>query len=103
MRTWVWLVKTDKGDFFITVTGRWSQVEAARMLRLVFDLLKLGIIGMIPRKRAIGPDNMMGTIIEQVEAEGQPAFNFLAGERIWQVCGRGAEYQAQKILLEKSF
>lgn len=97
----MWLVKTDKGDFSITVEGRWSQGEAARKVRQVFDLLKLEIVGMIPRKRATGSDDMMGTIIEQFESEGQSTFSFLAGERIWQVCGRGAEYQAQKILVEK--
>ena len=101
MKDWMWLVKTDKGDFFLTVVGRWTQEEAAKKVRQIFDLLKLEIIGMIPRKRATGNDDMMGTIIEHLEPKDRLGFDFLAGKRIWQVCGRGAEYQAQKILLEK--
>ena len=102
MKDWMWLVKTAKGDFFITVVGKWTQEEAAKRIKAVFEvILKLDIIGMIPRKRATGPDDMMGTIIEQLEPKDQLGFDFLAGEKIWQVCGRGVEYQAQKILLEK--
>ena len=102
MKDWMWLVKTAKGDFFITVVGKWTQEEAAKRIKAVFDvILKLDIVGMIPRKRATGPDDMMGTIIEQLEPKDQLGFDFLAGEKIWQVCGRGAEYQAQKILSEK--
>lgn len=102
MKSWMWLVKTSKGDFFITVMGKWTQEEAAKRIKAVFDvILKLDIIGMIPRKRSTGPDNMQGLIFEQLEPKDQLGFGFLAGEKIWHVCGRGAEFQAQKILLEK--
>jgi len=28
IKDYLWLVKTDKGDFFITVIGNWTQEEA---------------------------------------------------------------------------
>ncbi len=102
MKSWMWLVKTSKGDFFITVIGSWTQEEAAKRLRAVFHvILKLAIIGMIPRKRATGPDDMLGTIFEQLEPKDQLGFGFMAGKRLWEVCGRGVEYEVQIILLEK--
>ncbi|MBA7664245.1 hypothetical protein ES703_72302 [subsurface metagenome] len=58
VKDWLWLVKTNKGDFFITVIGNWTQEEAATRVRGVFRIvLKLNIIGMIPRKRVTGPDD----------------------------------------------
>ena len=102
MKDYLWLVKTSKGDFFITVVGKWTQEEAATKVRAVFHVvLKLSIIAMIPRKRATGPDDMLGTIVEQLEPKDEVGFDFMAGKKIWQACGRGTEYQAQKILLEK--
>lgn len=102
IKDWMWLIKTNKGDFFITVVGKWTQEEAAKRVRAVFEVtLKLDIVGMIPRKRSTGPDDIQCTIFEQQEPKDQLGFDFLAGEKIWQVCGRGVEYQAQKILLEK--
>jgi len=53
---WMWLVKTSKDDFFIMALGDWTQEEAATRVRGVFHtVLKLVIVGMIPRKRATGP------------------------------------------------
>jgi len=100
-KDWLWLVKTDKGDFFITVLGKWTQEEAAKKIRLVFEEIKLNITAMIPRKRVTGPDDAMGTIYEQEEPKDVLGFNFLAGKRLWEVCGRGVEYEAELIRLKK--
>ena len=100
IKDWMWLVKTDKGDFFMTVVGKWTQEEAATRVRGVFHVvLKLNILAMIPRKRSTGPDDMQGTIYE--EPKDPVGFQLFAGKKLWEACGRGAEYQAQKILLEK--
>jgi len=101
MNEWMWLVNTAKGDFFITVTGRWTQEEAAKKVRTIFDTLKLDIVGMIPRKRATGPIDMTGSIIQQLKPKDELGFDFYAGEKFWRLCGRGAEYDVQRILLEE--
>lgn len=100
VRDWMWLVKTSKGDFFMTVIGKWTQEEAAKRVRGVFEvILKLDIIGMTPRKRATGPDDIQGTIYE--EPKNPVGFELLAGKKLWEACGRGTEYEAQMILLKK--
>ncbi len=102
MKDYLWLVKTDKGDFFITVMGNWTQEEAATRVRAVFEvILKLDIIGMIPRKRATGPIEATCTICEQEEPKDELGFSFLAGKKLWDVCGRGVEYEAEQIRLKK--
>ena len=101
MKDYLWLVKTDKGDFFITVIGKWTQEEAAKKLRLVFEEIKLNITAMIPRKRVTGPDDAMGTIYQQEEPKDELGFQFLGGKKLWEVCGRGTEYEAERILLKK--
>ena len=101
MKDYLWLVKTNKGDFFMTVFGNWTQEEAAKKLRLVFDSIKLDIIAMIPRKRVTGPDNAMGTIYEQEDAKSGLGFEFLGGKKLWEVCGRGVEFEAELIRLKK--
>jgi hypothetical protein len=52
VKDWLWLVQTDKGDFFITVLGNWTQEEAAKKIRRVFDEIKLDITAMIPSRRS---------------------------------------------------
>ena len=101
MKDYLWLVKTNKGDFFMTVFGNWTQEEAAKNLRLVFDSIKLDIIAMIPRKRATGPDDAMGTFYEQEDAKSGLGFEFLGGKKLWEVCGRGVEYAGTRVLLDK--
>ena len=101
MKDWLWLVKTDKGDFFITVMGNWTQEEAAEKARLVFDNIGVKITAMILRKRATGPDDNMCTLYEQKDAKSGLGFDFLAGRKLWQVCGRGAEYDAELIRSKK--
>ncbi|MBA7682501.1 hypothetical protein ES703_90851 [subsurface metagenome] len=102
MKDYLWLVKTDKGDFFITVMGNWTQEEAAKRVKAVFDvMLKLDITAMIPRKRVTGPDDAMGTIYQQLEPKDELDFAFLGGKKLWQVCGRGAEYDAELIRSKK--
>ena len=99
---WMWLIKTNKGDFFMTVVGKWTQEEAAKRVRAVFELvLKLDIVGMIPRKRSTGPDDIQGTICEQLEPKDALGFDFLAGKKFWDLCGRGVQYEAQMILLKE--
>lgn len=100
-KDWLWLVKTDKGDFFITVLGNWTQEEAAKKLRLVFEEIKLNITAMIPRKRATGPIEATGTIYQQEEPKDERGFEFLAGKKLWESCGRGVEYEAELIRLKK--
>lgn len=100
MKDYLWLVKTNKGDFFITVVGNWTEEEAAKILKTVFDIaLKLEIIAMIPRKRVTGPDDAMGTIYQDEKIA--LGFQVLGGKKLWQVCGRGVEYEAELILLKK--
>jgi len=101
VKDWMWLVKTDKGDFFMTVVGKWTQEEAAKKVQQVFETIKLDIIGMVPRKRATGPDDMRGTIYEHQEPKDILGFDFFAGRKFWEICGRGAEYEAELILLGK--
>ena len=99
---WMWLVKTSKGVFFITVVGKWTQEEATKIVRAVFEVrLKLDIVGMIPRKRSTGPDDIQCTIYEQQEEKDELGFHFLAGKKIWEACGRGAEFDAE-LVLQKS-
>lgn len=101
IKDYLWLIKTNKGDFFMTVIGNWTQEEAAKIVRGVFEIvLKLGIIGMIPRKRATGPIEATGTIYEQEEPKDELGFSFLAGKKIWEACNRGVEYEAKCICLK---
>jgi len=102
MMDWLWLVKTNKGAFFITVLGNWTQEEAALKIRVVFDvILKVDITAMIPRKRVTGPDDVMGTIYEDEKSGNERGFSFLAGKKLWEACGRGVEYEAELIRLKK--
>jgi len=101
MKDYLWLVKTDKGDFFITVLGNWTQEEAAKKLRLVLDSIKLDITAMIPRKRVTGPGDAMCTIYEQEDAKSGLGFEFLGGKKLWEACGRGVEFEAELIRLKK--
>ena len=49
-KVWMWLINTNKGEFFMTVAGKWTQEEAANRVQAVFKvMLKLEIVGMIPR------------------------------------------------------
>lgn len=101
VKDWMWLVQTDKGDFFITVVGRWTQEEAADKVRQAFDRIKVDIIGMIPRKRCTGPDETQCTIYEPEKPLPPLGFEFFAGKKLWQVCGRGAQFEAELILSKK--
>jgi len=95
----MWLLKTNKGDFFVTVLGKWTQEEAAKRVNAIFKvLLKLDIIGMIPRKRSTGLDEIQCTIYEQrQEDKDELDFHFLAGKKIWEAAGRGVEFEAELI------
>jgi len=101
MKDYLWLLQTDKGDFFISVFGNWTQEEAAKKARTVFDSIGVNITAMIPRKRATGPDETMCTLYEQKDAKSGLGFDFLAGKRLWEACGRGVEYEAELIRSKK--
>jgi len=101
MKDYLWLVKTDKGDFFITVLGNWTQEEAAEKARAVFETIKVNITAMIPRKRVTGPDDAMCTLYEQADAKSGLGFEFLGGKKLWEACGRGVEFEAELIRLKK--
>ena len=101
IKDYLWLVKTNKGDFFISVAGNWTQGEAAKKVWLVFGWMKLDIIAMIPRKRATGPDNAVGTIYQTEEPEDGRDFQFLGGKKLFEACGRGIEYQIERVRLDK--
>ena len=94
-KDYLWLIKTNKGDFFVTVSGKWTQEEAAKKVREVFDSLQLETIGMIPRKRASGSVDTTCTILE--DKKEPLGFFFMAGKTLWDVCGRGVEYEAELI------
>jgi len=101
MKDFLWLVKTNKGDFFITVVGWWTEGEAAKKLWQVFEEIKLDIIAMIPRKRATGPDDAVGTIYQTEEPKDGRDFQFLGGKKLFEACGRGIEYQIERVRLDK--
>ena len=48
-----------------------------------------------------GPDDAMGTIYQQEEPKDELGFQFLGGKKLWEVCGRGTEYEAELIRLKK--
>ncbi len=101
VKDWMWLISTAKGDFLISVAGEWTQEEAAQKLKYVFEVfLKLPIIGMVPRKRSTGPEEMLGTIYEHAEPENPLGFYFLGGKKLWEACGRGVEYEAELVLMK---
>ncbi len=98
VQDWLWLLKTDKGEFFGNVVGKWTQEEAATWVRAVFHgILKLTIVSMIPRKRCTGQQDNLCTIFEQQEKVGGIGAHFLAGRKVWEACGRGAEFEAELI------
>lgn len=102
MKDCLWLVKTDKGDFSISVIGNWTEVEAVKKLRQVLDGVGLSIIAMVPRKRATLPMEASATIYEQEEPyKDKWGFSFLAGKKFWVVCGRGVEYEAEMVRFKK--
>ncbi len=101
MKDYIWLLKTDKGDFFITVYGPWTQEEAAEKVQAVFKAIGAKITAMIPRKRVTGPSDAGCTLYEQKDAKSGLGFDFLAGKKIWEACGRGAEYEAELIRSKK--
>lgn len=92
---WMWLVKTKKGNFLISVIGKWTQEEAAVRVKGVFKvLLKVDILDMIPRKLTTGPADMQGTIYEQDPPTDELGFTFHAGKKIWDLRGQGAKFDA---------
>lgn len=100
-KEWLWFVQTNKGDFFFTVVGEWSQEEAAKKLLQVLEHIKLDFTGLIPRKRPSGGMDTCGTIVQQEDADNGLGYMFFAGKDIWRACGRETEFEAEKIRMEK--
>lgn len=98
---YLWLVKTPEGDFFISVAGNWTEGEAAKKVWQVFADMKLDIIGLIPRKQPTGSDDERGTICQLEEPEDGRDFTFLGGKALFEACGRGVEYQVERVRLDK--
>jgi len=96
---YLWLVQTNKGNFFITVVGKWSREEATKKIQWVFAALELDIVAMVPRQRTTGSLDAMGIIYEQEVPEDKLGFSFNAGKKIWEACGRGVEFEAELIRL----
>jgi hypothetical protein len=93
-QVWMWLLKTNKGDFFITAL-KWNQQEAIENIKDVFSRLGIEIQSWVPRKRSTGLDDVQCTIYKSEKDE--LGYQFLAGKKIWQACGRGAEFEAELI------
>ncbi len=100
-KEYLWLVKTNKGDFFITVIGDWTLEEAAKKLVATFEKIELEMTAMIPRKRAPGLGDAQATIYQREESEDGQGFEFIAGKKLWEACGRGVEFEAETIRLKK--
>ncbi len=100
MNEYLWLIRTNKGDFFISVHGNWTLEEAAKRVRLAFATIKLTITAMIPRKRATGPGDAMCTIYEEKGTTNPLGFEFLAGKKLWDACGLGGLFDAELIRLK---
>ncbi len=101
-RDYLWLVKTDKGDFFFTVMGDWTQEEAKEKVKEAAKHIGLEITEFILRKRSTGSMDMTATIYQELEPKKTPlGFELLAGKGLWEACGRGAAYAAERIRLEK--
>lgn len=102
---WAWLLKTSRGDFFITVVGEWNQGEALEMVWRVFERIRathhvnIDILGMIPRKRSSYSTDMECTVY-QTEEKGEEDYYFFAGENLWAICGLTANYEAEMILFQ---
>ena len=104
MKNWkdyLWLVKTNKGDFFFTVLGDWTQEEAEEKVRVAAKHIGVEITEFIPRKRATGSIDMTATIYQELEPKSLLGFALLAGKGLWEACGRGAEYATERARLEK--
>lgn len=101
---YLWLVQTDKGEFFMAASGHWAEAEAAQKVLQVFKShLLLDVIGMLPRKRITpGTDESAGTIIQTDDLVNHPlGYYILAGKKIWEACGRSVEFEAEQILFNK--
>jgi hypothetical protein len=101
-KDYLWLVKTDKGDFFFTVLGDWTREEAEKKVREAAKGIGLEINEFIPRKRATGDMTMCATIYQELEPKASPlGFELMAGKGLWEACGRGAEYADQLARLKE--
>ncbi len=101
---WIWLVTTPKGKFLTSVVGKWTQEEALDRVMAAFKAVKLQVQELKVRKLLSDCPGRAVTLIEP-EGDMKPGagtdFMVCAGEDFWKAAGRLAEYEAEKVLLEK--
>ena len=91
---YIWYTETDKGNFFFTVMGEWTQEEAEEKMRFATSNVGLKILKITPRERAPSNIIMHATILQDTETKSEYGFQLLAGEGIWRALGRLVEYHA---------
>jgi hypothetical protein len=98
---YAWLLKTSRGDFYVSVCGEWTEEEAVTKLLHVMITIGLVFTAMVPRKRIPGSPDNTGTIFQNEKSKTGLGFDFYAGKKFWEVAGRGTEYAAEMILFGK--
>lgn len=99
MTDYLWLVKTPKGNYFVSVVGNWTEEEAAKLLHKMFSLLPLTILEMVKRKLATGDLSMGVTIVQNPKDKSD--ISFLAGQGLHEAMGLTALYEAQSFLWKR--
>lgn len=101
MNEYIWLVKSSKGDFLISVVGNWTQEEAEEKLRTVLAGLGIDITKLITRKRATGDPESGATIVQDLEPQTEVGFSLYAGRKLWVAAGKGSEFDAELTRTDK--
>lgn len=96
---YVWLFKTPVGDLFLSARGNYTEEEAALVVREVMLLIKMPFTAMIPRKRIPDEPDSSATISQNEKSK--IGYDFYAGRKFWEFCGRAAEFDAEMILFSK--
>ncbi len=92
---YLWLVGTEKGDFIVSVCGKWDQAVAEAKLREAFKLINLAIVKLIPRKRMSGPQERQCHIVEM--ADKPYGYELYAGRGLWAAVGSLALFEAELV------
>jgi hypothetical protein len=90
-----WEVRTDKGDFYISVVGRWTEAEALEKLQTVLQGIKLKVNEQVKRRRPSGPEDNRCTIVENPDAKSGLGYEFMAGKALWYAMDMGGLYEQQ--------
>lgn len=104
-KNYTWLVKTDKGEFFMSVSGEWTEAEAALRVMQVFRKMNLEITGMDKKSGVPEEDNeRAGAIIQELWPQtSELGYKLFAGRKYWELCGRIAEFDAEMVLSKVKF